>query len=96
MFVSGGEAFGQANHAVLQLRALEIADPVERRPFARGELADALDDRFDHVGLGGGEALAARQFLDSGVDADGEQLVGGGRRIGHDGRCPLGNVRQRI
>ena len=83
MLVRFLEPVGQAHHAVFELRALQIARTVERRPFSGGELADAFHDRFDHVGLGRGEAFALRKLLYSGVDADGEQLILSGGRIGH-------------
>ncbi len=78
MGVGLGKAVGQAHNAVLKRRAFDVADPVERRPFARRELADPLHDRGDHVGFCRGEAFALRQFAYSGAYLEREELVGGG------------------
>lgn len=73
--VGGLEPLGQADDAVFELRALEVADAVERREFARRELADAFDDSFHEIGLGMGEAFGRGQLRNPGIDADGEELV---------------------
>ena len=83
--VSGVETVRQAHHPVLELRALQITDAVERREFARCKLPDTFDDGLDQIGLGMGEALGLREFLDPRIDADGEELVGG--RRGEGGHC---------
>ena len=80
--IGGLEALGQADHAILELRAFQIALAVERRKLSGSELADAFDDGLDQVRLGMLEALGLRQLLDPGIDADGEQLVGGRRGEG--------------
>ena len=77
------EAIRKPHFAIDQLRALAVADPVERCPLARCKAADALDDGFDHVGAGGGEAIGLRQFLDPGADLEREDLFGGGGDVGH-------------
>ena len=79
------EPVGQAHDAVLQLGTFEVADAVERCPFARGELADALDDRLDQIGLGGGIAFALRKLRDPRIGTNGEQLVLGGGLVSHRG-----------
>jgi len=82
--------FGQPHNAVLQPRAFQIADTVQEREFPGGELPHAFDDGFDQIGFGMGEAGGLGQFLDPGIDANGEQLVGGWRGIGgHGGVRPL-------
>ena len=58
------------------------------KQFARSELADSLDDRLDHVGLGRGEALACGDPGDPGIDAQGEQLVAGRGGIGGHRQFP--------
>ena len=78
-----GEAVGQPHDAVFEPRALEIADPVERRPFARGQRGDPLDNCFDQVRLGGGETLACGQSGDPGIGTDSKQLVLRRWRIGN-------------
>ena len=85
MLIGLGKARGQAHHAVLELRAFEVAHAVERGPFTGREFADPADDRLDHIGLGGGELFGLGKLLDAGIDADGEQLVLGGGGIGHGG-----------
>ena len=80
--IGGLEPVGQADTAVLQPCAFEIALAVERREFARRELADAFDNRFDQIGFGMGETFGLRELVNPGVDADGEQLVGGRRGKG--------------
>ena len=64
-------------------RADLVADPVERRELARRELARALDDRVDQVGLASAKALCAGQLVDPDDMLEQETLFGGGRRIGH-------------
>ncbi len=73
-----GKAVRQRDRAIGQLRAFLVALAVERRPFPGGELADPFDDGPDHVLAGAGEAFVLREFGDSGVDADGGDLVGSG------------------
>ena len=72
-----GEAIRKRDGAIGQLRTLLVADPVERRPFPGGELADAFDNRLDHVLARPGKAIVRGKVGDSGVDADGGNLVGG-------------------
>ena len=75
MCVSLFEPVGQADDAVFQSCAFDIAHAVERSEFAGGELADAFDHRLDQIGLGRSEAIAGSQFFDPGVHMDREQLV---------------------
>ena len=67
---------------MFELCAFQIALAVGRCEFACRELPHALDDRFDQIGLGMCEAFGRGQLFDPGIDADGEQLVGGGRGTG--------------
>jgi hypothetical protein len=78
------EALRQPHHAVLELRAFQVADPVERCPLASRECPDPVDDRRDHVRLGGGEALGPCELADPGADLQREQLIGGGGTIHGD------------
>ena len=80
--VSRVETVGQAHHAVLKLRAFQIALAVQRGEFACCKLPDAFDDGFDQIGFGMGEAFGLGEFVDPGIDADGKQLVGGRRSKG--------------
>jgi hypothetical protein len=81
--VGVGEAGGQRYRAIVPFRALGIAQPVERCPFAGGQRADAFHDGFHQIGAGSLEAFVRRQFLDPGADAQGKHLVGGGWREIH-------------
>jgi len=56
----------QSHFAVAPLRAFGVADPVERGEFTFGKLANALDNRFDHILAGTGKAVMAGQFADIG------------------------------
>ena len=49
------EAFGRADHAVLQPAALAVADAVERRQALRGEAAGRIEDRGHQIGRELGE-----------------------------------------
>ena len=60
---------------------------------------------FDQIGLGMGEAVGPGEFVDPGIDADGEQLVGGrrgkgghvrGRPSGMEIAAALGRAANRI
>ncbi len=88
--VSLPEPVGQAHHAVFKASALQITDAVQGREFSGGELADSLDDGFDQIRFGMGEAIRLGKLLDPGIDADGEQLVGGGRGKGGHGKESCG------
>ena len=76
-----GKTVRQAHDPVLQPGAFQIAHPVERRPLACGELADALDDGRDHVGFRCSETLAFGKFTDPGADLERKHLVGGGGAV---------------
>ncbi len=47
--VGAGEAVRRHHLAVLEPGALNVADAVQRRQHARGQLAGALQDRLNHV-----------------------------------------------
>ena len=78
-----GKARGQRDDAVRQYRTLLVADPVERRPFARSELADALDNGRDHVRAGSREPVVRGKVFDPSIDPDREDLVGSVGSIVH-------------
>ena len=94
VLIGCGEAVGQRDNSVLELCALEIANPVQRRPFTRGEFADTTDDGLDHVGLCSGELFRLGKLFDPGVYANGKQLVLGGGGIGHFGSSWLCRARR--
>lgn len=70
-----GKPGGQAHHTVFEHGTFQIADPVERCPFARCQRADPFNNRFDQIGFSGGKALGLGQLGNPGIGADGEQLV---------------------
>ena len=77
MLIRLAVAFGHRHRAIDQPRTDGIADAVERRKFAGGKLAHAIDDRLDQIGGRLGKALEAGQFVDSGDRLEHEQLFGG-------------------
>ncbi len=83
MRIGFGKSVRKADHTVLQFCALDIADAIEGRPFPSSKFANAGHDGLDHIRFGGGKFFAVRQIVDSGVYADGEQLVLGGGGVGH-------------
>src|SRR3546814_2084892 len=78
--VRGGEAIGHHHALRSPARAHGIAQPVERRPFARGKRADPVEHRIDHVRAGAGEARLGRQRLDADDVIEHEALIGNGGR----------------
>ena len=76
------EARRRAHDAVLQPRALAVADIVERRQHVARQLAGFLENSVDEIGA---RLLAAREQCDlgeAGEFVEREPHVGEGRRVG--------------
>jgi L-threonylcarbamoyladenylate synthase len=80
------KAGGEAHDAVLEPCPFGVAYTIERCEFPGSKFSNPFDDRFDQVELGRGEVLGSGEFVDAGVNADGEKLIGGGRGEGGHGR----------
>ena len=72
-----GDALGRPFRADL------VADPVERREFARREGARALDDRIDQIGRRFGERVVAGQLVHADDVAEQELLFLDRRPVAH-------------
>ena len=73
------ETIGQAHNAVLEFRAFQIANAIERRELAGRKLPHAFNDGLDQIAFRVCELLGLSELIDPGVHSDGEQLVLCGR-----------------
>jgi hypothetical protein len=81
-----GEAGRGADHAVLQLRADQVAGPVDRGQDFAGEGPGGLQHGLHGVGVGLGEG--GGQAVEAGHVLQGEGEVADGRAVGH-GKGPI-------
>ncbi len=77
------EARWHRDLAVLPHGVLDVADAVERRINLGREVADAGDDRLDHIGGRRRKAVVLRHRIDARDMLEDKELFGGRRRIGH-------------